>query len=280
MKIEVLSQGYVKLIETYGSDNSILEAARQSTQNPTGADEKADDNLRRYLWRNQHNTPFEFAGMVIEVQLPLFVARQWQRHRTFSYNEFSARYSKMQETYYVPSHERMTQLLEQGDIHNKQAGGEIAAAKGDPDKLIKSMGDISKEAYRVYCELLQKGVSREIARCVLPASWYTRMRVSGNLLNWLKFIKLRNDSHAQYEIQMYAKAVKELLEQAFPKTLELFADYTEQSVNFSGKAWEVIVKELEYNPEVLDKVIRSLQRELSPGDYKAFVKAFNHSLKE
>ena len=280
MKIEVLSQGYVKLIETYGSDNSILEAARQSTQNPTGVDEKADDNLRRYLWRNQHNTPFEFAGMVIEVQLPLFVARQWQRHRTFSYNEFSARYSKMQETYYVPSRERMTQLLEQGDIHNKQAGGETAISKGDPDKLLQSMGDISKEAYKVYCELLQKGVSREIARCVLPASWYTRMRVSGNLLNWLKFIKLRNDSHAQYEIQMYAKAVKQLLEQQFPKTLELFADYTEQSVVFSGKAWEVIVKELESNSGLRDKILHSLQQELSTGDYKAFVKAFNPSLKE
>jgi thymidylate synthase (FAD) len=240
MKIDVLSQGYVKVIEHYGSDNSILEAARQSTQNPTGVDEKADNNLRGYLWRNKHTTPFEFAGVVIEVQLPLFVARQWQRHRTFSYNEFSARYSKMQETYYLPSRRRMEGLLEQGDIHNKQAKGELNVSKGNPVELIEKMRRINNEAYSVYNELLQAGVSREMARSVLPVSWYTRMRVSGNLLNWLKFVQLRNDSHAQEEIRAYAEAVQTVLETLFPKTLELYQRYTKSGTSLSGPAWNLI----------------------------------------
>jgi len=272
MKIDVLNAGYVQLIEHYGSDNSILEAARMSTQNPTGVDQQADDNLRRYLWRNQHSTPFEFAGAVLEVQLPLFVARQWQRHRTFSYNEFSARYSAMPELAYVPTEERVVSLLLQGDVHNKQTKGVSQGNPEDAAALVAAMTQANQNAYEQYLFLLEKGMSREIARCVLPVSWYTRMRVSGNLLNWLKFAKLRADSHAQHEIQVYATAVEQILEQLFPKSLELYRRYTKGSTTLSGPAWDLIRNHLGQNKDFLGE-LKTLG--LPTGEYRDLLGALN-----
>ena len=242
MKIDVLDHGYVQFVEAWGTgDNGqgrgvramrgehdyevgIIEAARQSTQGSfRGWDQ--DEKLLKYLYNNQHSTPFEFAGMVIEVQAPLFVFREWHRHRTQSYNEMSARYSPLPDLNYVPTIER---LLVKNDA-NKQAGtikgsaelNEIGA-KLFQHKLLKTYA----ENERQYQFALADGVPKELARVLLPVGRYSKMRASANLRNWLAFMTLRCAPGAQYEIRMYADAVANIVGEIFPHTFHLWAKQT------------------------------------------------------
>lgn len=266
MKIPVLDHGYVELIEFWGSDERIIEAARMSTAkgflgwgpNPCPdcletpgtvvsvvkagwlGDNKGDPGIRvlqcprckgtakvpgdegllSYLWLNRHHTPFEMAGMIIEVQAPILVYRQWHRHRTQSYNELSARYTELPDVFYVPSEERLTQSAQSSS--NKQASGKGALTE-TPAALQQRIRETCEEAYVGYQYLLKAGVSKELARCVLPVNVYSRMRASAVLRNWLHFLDLRLDSHAQWEIRQYANVVGDLIKQQFPRTWELFA---------------------------------------------------------
>ena len=275
MKINVLDNGYVKLIEAYGTgiegvgndvfsqdnqsrnlDNDyevgIIEAARQSTQanfrgweiwycntcrcsfsdkwkhyNNLGKICESvwsnDEKLLAFMSNNNHSTPFEFAGMVIEVKLPIFVAREWLRHRTQSYNEMSARYAPLPNENYVPTEERL--FLTQ--VKNKQAQGidGTKLIKDNAEQWLYNLTWIYGEIEKIYQEGLKFGISKEVARILLPVGRYTQMRASANLRNWLGFCALRStksNPNAQWEIRQFADAVEEILSKTFPKTFQLF----------------------------------------------------------
>ena len=224
-KIDVLDHGYVQLVETWGSDERVIEAARMSTSkgfNGWGTpEEPGDEKLLGYLYRNRHSTPFEMAGLVVEVQAPIFVFREWHRHRTQSFSEMSARYAPVPDVNYLPTVERM--MMSGGK--NKQAGPMSGARELDvlsaafAQQWIVRLYDDAQAAYE---GLLSEGAPKELARLVLPVGRYSRMRASASLRNWLHFLGLRMDKSAQWEIQQYAQAVHSLLTEAFPRTMTLF----------------------------------------------------------
>jgi|SRR6185503_11557810 len=225
-EIKVLDHGYVKLIETWGSDERIIEAARMSTNKGFlgwGTEEKpGDEKLLKYLYEHKHHTPFEMAGMIIEVQAPIFVFREWHRHRTQSYNELSARYTPLPDLNYIPDIDR---IMINAGTSSKQAG-----TIKDAEVLTKENARaFQKDITRIYMELqtsynmaLGFGIPKELARIILPVGRYSRMRASANLRNWLAFLTLRMDKNAQWEIRQYANVVGELIKQNFYKTWELF----------------------------------------------------------
>jgi len=249
---QVLDHGYLEAVESWGSDERIVEAARMSTGkgflrwdegacpacSPDLANEVAgpgcqmceakgavrgDMVLLRRLWTMRHATPFEMAGLVVEVQAPIFVFREWHRHRTQSYNEMSARYVPLPDVNYIPTIERL--LI--NSKTNKQAG----AAKG-ADELTTEMAewfraDLGRQyesAEALYRRALAAGVPKELARVHLPVGRYSRMRASANLRNWLAFLTLRMDPAAQWEIRQYANAVGALIADRFPRAWALFSE--------------------------------------------------------
>lgn len=250
----VLDHGYLEFVESWGSDERIIEAARMSTGKgfqgwgprcgrcegafldtdghrcltpgcQGGASERkpGDEKLLEFLHTKKHTTPFEMGGMVIEVQAPIMVFREWHRHRTQSYNEMSARYTPLPDVNYIPSIER---LMIGNDGKNKQAGTVAGAAvltEADAHSFRAGLRLIYQNAEALYQTALANGVPKELARVHLPVGRYSRMRASANLLNWLKFLTLRMDNAAQFETRMYANAVGELIAQHFPRTWALFA---------------------------------------------------------
>ncbi len=227
-EIKVLDHGYLRFVESWGSDERIIEAARMSTDGGFRGwgtpDAPGDEKLLRYLWKNKHATPFEMAGMTVEIQAPIFVFREWHRHRTQSYNEMSARYIPLPDVNYVPTAERI--LINAGKS-TKQAGTIKDADVLTPSRaeafrgLLRVQYDAQQKAYE---SSLEAGVPKELARCVLPVGRYSRMRASANLRNWLAFLTLRMHPHAQWEIRQYANAVGSLIEEEFPRTWALFAE--------------------------------------------------------
>lgn len=223
MQVQILDKGYVRLIEGWGDDRVIIESARVSTQKGFlgwGTDAApGDEKLLRYLYKNGHTSPFEMCGATFEVKAPLFVVHQWQRHRTQSYNEASARYAPLPNDNYLPTVDRMLMR----DSANKQAGstGETLTRE-DAEFLQERMRDHYDECQYQYQRMLDRGMPKELARCVLPTARYTVMRASANLHNWMHFLKLRQDPHAQWEIRQYANAVNATLSNLFPRTMELF----------------------------------------------------------
>lgn len=220
----VLDHGYVALVETWGSDERIVEAARMSTDKGflgwTFEDgTERDVKLLRYLYEHQHMTPFEMAGMAIEVQAPIFVFREWHRHRTQSYNELSARYTALPDLFYLPSVERV--MAAKQSAANKQ-GSEAGFTEKDALRIRARIEQAQQKARAAYEELLADGVAREVARVVVPVAQYSRMRASANLRNWLQFLALRLPKTAQWEIRQYAQLVGALVGQQFPRTWALF----------------------------------------------------------
>jgi len=257
---KILDHGYVDFVESYGSDQAIVEAARMSTdkgflgwgpkcvacgrsygdpENPSprtipevgcicGSREQGpgDEKLLRYLYTNTppHTSPFEFGGMIIEVQAPIFVFREWHRHRTQSYNEMSARYTPLPDLNYIPTVER---LMIGASKTNKQAGTVQGAAEMTVETAEAFRLELANEYRRqqdFYERSLLGGVPKELARVDLPVGRYSRMRASANLLNWLKFLTLRMDKGAQWEIRQYADAVGEMIAEKFPRTWALFVE--------------------------------------------------------
>ena len=210
-----------------GSGSILAQSASREPQAVCSACEgsgkvRGDLKLLAYLWEHRHATPFEMAGVVLEVQAPIFVFREWHRHRTQSYNEMSSRYVPLPDLNYVPSVER---LLSNSKT-NKQAGLAKGAADLTPEKaeeyrVILRATYLTLEA--IYQGALVSGVPKELARIHLPVGRYSRMRVSANLRNWLAFLTLRMDPAAQWEIRQYAEAVGETLSRLYPRTWELFS---------------------------------------------------------
>jgi thymidylate synthase (FAD) len=219
-KIAVLDNGYVQFVEHWGSDERIIEAARMSTNKGfQGWD--TDEKLLAYLYNNQHATPFEMAGMVIEVKAPIFVFREWHRHRTQSYNEMSARYVPLPDENYMPTFERIEQGSA-GAAGNRQAQGLAPLDYGGIAVFLKDLDALYRASQGVYERALAAGVPKELARLPVPVARYSRMRASANLRNWLAFLTLRMAPNAQWEIRQYANAVGSLVEQQFPRTWRLF----------------------------------------------------------
>jgi len=183
-----------------------------------------DEKLLGYLWKNQHTTPFEMAGLTVEVQAPIFVFREWHRHRTQSYSEASARYEPLPDLNYVPSIER---CLMGGGHLTKQAGS-VAGAEELNAAGAELFRHLLIEEYercqQTYERALKGGIPKELARLVLPVGRYSKMRASTDLLNWLKFLKLRMDATAQWEIRQYAEAVGEIVAFNFPRVWEFFLE--------------------------------------------------------
>lgn len=248
-EIKVLDHGYVRLIGTMGEDSSIIEAARMSTDKSflgwgprcancnaewdsqmegckagceiNNVSKSGDEKLLKYLYTHNHATPFEFCSMVIEVQAPILVFREWHRHRTQSYNEMSARYTPLPDFNYLPTEERL--FLTQA--HNTQAKTADGAQELTHESAQLWMQQVNNEyeiLEKLYQHGLKIGIPKELARVIIPVGRYSKMRASANLRNWLGFLTLRMDPNAQWEIRQFANAVGELIAQEFPKTWELF----------------------------------------------------------
>lgn len=226
---KILDHGYVTFIESWGSDERIIEAARMSVNKgflgwgPRADGSPGDEKLLRFLYENKHASPFEMAGMVIEVQAPIFVFREWHRHRTQSYNEMSARYTPLPNVNYLPSVERLMMV----DDRNKQASraaGTRLLTETEAENFREKLRKMYADAELLYQEALSAGVPKELARVHIPVGRYSRMRAGANLRNWLAFLTLRMDPAAQWEIRSYANAVARFIEQVFPHTYKLFAE--------------------------------------------------------
>jgi thymidylate synthase (FAD) len=219
-KIKVLDHGYVQLVESYGTDESIIEAAKMSTQKEFRGWDNGESKLLKFLYDHKHMTPFEMCGMIIQVKAPIFVFREWHRHRTQSYNEMSARYIPLPNENYVPEPYRV--VAGSKKTANKQASG----SKEIDEETAITFCDILVESYaksqNFYEDSIERGVPKELARLCLPVGRYSAMRASANLRNWLAFLTLRMDKSAQWEIRQYANAVGELIGEQFPRTWELF----------------------------------------------------------
>lgn len=218
--VKVLDHGLVRLIDSMGSDQSVVRAARVSYDAAwrAGEDQGSDARLINYLWKNHHTTPFEAVTFTFEIKAPIFVFRQWHRHRTWSFNELSARYRELPEEYYLPD----PQIVGKQAAKNKQGRdvSDLSRDELDIAKTLVKVADLSmKESFSDYRYLLECGWPRELARSVLPVATYSHMFGTVNLLNLLKFLTLRCDSHAQYEIRVYADAMRELIRPIMPVCL-------------------------------------------------------------
>lgn len=225
-KISVLDEGYVSFVEGWGSDESIIEAARMSTGkgfNGWGTeDSPGDEKLLAFLYNNKHATPFEMGGVVIEVKAPIFVFREWHRHRTQSYNEMSARYIPLPDENYVPSLERVMVGANTATTNKQAQGSGKALTEEDANQWLEELAALYDQAETVYRLGINLGVPKELARLPVPVARYSRMRASANLRNWLAFLTLRQAPAAQWEIREYANAVGEIIAERFPRTWELF----------------------------------------------------------
>ena len=211
--IEVLDKGFVKLVDFMGSDIRAVSAARVSFGG-TSKGEERDKMLIKYLMENKHLSPFEHCYFQFHIKCPIFVARQWMRHRIASYNEISARYTEVKDEFYFPKAFRIQ------DMSNRQ--GSIESDKLDNEALSKIYEEAIEHSYQAYQKLLKAGVAREMARCLLPVAQYTQFYWTINLRSLLNFISLRADSHAQYEIRVYANAIKEIVKQKMPWSFAAF----------------------------------------------------------
>lgn len=240
MSIPVLDHGFVRHVESWGHGDAntpeagIIEAARQSTQGSFRGWE-TDEKLLRFLFSNKppHATPFEFAGMVIEVRAPIFVFREWHRHRTQSYNEMSARYAPLPDVNYLPSIERI--VTGAAPTQNKQSAAVFSAPQADVDTAIAFRRDLTEQYERFevcYRSALESGIPKELARCGMPVGRYSQMRASTSLRNWLAFLTLRSDPGAQWEIQQFADAVGQIIAREFPRTWALFSQGRDSATGF------------------------------------------------
>jgi thymidylate synthase (FAD) len=253
---DVLDHGYLELVESWGSDERVVEAARMSTgkgflgwgpkcdecgrsggqnTNPGGdplecshgtcpgrRTRPGDEKLLRYLYENRHDTPFEMAGMIVEVRAPIFVFREWHRHRVpWSYNEASARYAPLPALDYVPTPERM--MRGGGHLTKQAASGEGAEplTETSAERWAKRLRDLQTDLENHYQKGLQIGVPKELARLAMTVGRFSTMRASANLRGWLHFLGLRDAPNAQEEIRVYAQAAGDFLRSLFPRTMAL-----------------------------------------------------------
>jgi len=236
--IPVLDHGFIRVVDYMGDDGAIVQAARVSY----GAGTKTardDAGLIRYLMRHWHSTPFEMCELKLHVKLPVFVARQWIRHRTANVNEYSARYSILDREFYIPD---PAHLAAQSRSNNQGRGDLLEGPEAA--RVLAILREDSARAYDHYEAMLsqdgQQGLARELARMNLPANIYTQWYWKCDLHNLFHFLRLRADPHAQYEIRAYAEALCDVVKDWVPAAWEAFEDYRLNAVQFSGKGMEAL----------------------------------------
>ncbi|MFN3972613.1 MAG: FAD-dependent thymidylate synthase [Gemmobacter sp.] len=258
----VLDHGFVRVIDYMGDDAAIVQAARVSY----GAGTKHvqnDEGLIRYLMRHWHSTPFEMCEIKLHVKLPVFVARQWIRHRTANVNEYSARYSILDREFYIPAPE---QLAAQSTVNN-QGRGEVLGGE-EAARVLALLKSDAAQMYDHYTEMLgqegQQGLARELARMNLPMNIYTQWYWKVDLHNLFHFLRLRADAHAQYEIRVYAKAIAACVKDWVPLAYGAFEDYRMGGVSLSAKAVDVLKRRLK------GEVVGQAESGMSKGEWREF----------
>ncbi len=258
-KIDVLDKGFVRLVDHLGSDDTIVQSARVSYGEGT-KQKREDRGLIRYLLRNRHTSPFEQVIFTFHLKMPIFVARQWIRHRTARVNEISGRYSVLKDDFYLPAKEDIA--LQSAD--NKQGREDKPLSHELAEKIQQNMREEQERSYKAYKALIDQGVAKEIARINLPVSIYTEMYWQMDLHNLFHFLELRLDSHAQREIRVYAEALFQLIRPFVPLATEAFEDYRLDSVTFSRLERE------ELHLKLQGKVGKLNKRELEVFEEKLF----------
>jgi thymidylate synthase (FAD) len=240
---EVLDHGFIRVIDYMGDDSAICQAARVSYGKGTKSVQN-DEGLIRYLMRHWHSTPFEMCEIKLHVKLPVFVARQWIRHRTANVNEYSARYSILDREFYIPE---PSHINAQSVINNQGRGGVLEGAEAA--RVLEILKSDSNRAYDNYENMIaetgpdgeaQDGLARELARMNLPANIYTQWYWKVDLHNLFHFLRLRADSHAQYEIRVYADVICKVVADWVPAAYGAFEDYRLGGATLSGKALDCV----------------------------------------
>ena len=244
----VLDHGFVRVVDYMGDDTSIVQSARVSYGKGTKK-VSTDSGLIKYLMRHRHSTPFEMCEIKYHIKLPIFIARQWIRHRTANVNEYSARYSIMDKEFYVPERENLAAQ----STNNRQGRGELINGK-QADNILKILKEDAERNYNHYEEMLnekydgsiiddkKQGLARELARMNLTLNSYTQWYWKTDLLNLLNFLALRADSHAQFEIREYADVMLNTVKKWVPTTYDAFVDYRVGGMELSAKGKIVIQK--------------------------------------
>lgn len=244
--IAVLDHGFIRVIDYMGDDAAIVQAARVSYGRGT-KQSRDDQGLINYLLRNWHTSPFEMCEIKIHVKLPIFVARQWIRHRTANVNEYSARYSILDREFYIPD----AQHLAGQSTSNRQGRGEVLSGD-EAQRVFHILREDSERAYDHYQEMLnqtadgtviddgKRGLARELARMNLPVNFYTQWYWKTDLHNLMHFVRLRADDHAQYEIRVYAEKLLEVMRRWVPLTAEAFLNYRSGGAQLSDKALRAV----------------------------------------
>jgi len=252
--IPILDHGFIRVVDYMGDDSSIVQSARVSYGKGTKK-VSTDSGLIKYLMRHRHSTPFEMCEIKYHVKLPIFVARQWIRHRTANVNEYSARYSILDKEFYLPSKENLATQ----STSNRQGRGKVINGK-QADNILEMLKKDAEQTYNNYEAMLNErydgtiideenqGLARELARMNLTLNTYTQWYWKTDLLNLLNFLSLRADSHAQYEIRAYAQAMTETLKKWVPITFEAFMDYRVGAMELSAKGKTVIQKMIKGEP--------------------------------
>ena len=246
--LPILDHGFIRVIDYMGNDNSIVQAARVSYGKGTKK-VNTDSGLIKYLMRHWHSTPFEMCEIKYHVKLPIFIARQWIRHRTANVNEYSARYSILDKEFYLPTKENLAAQ----STNNRQGRGEVISGN-QAEKVLGLLKDDAERTYKNYEEMLNErydgsvidesktGLARELARMNLTLNTYTQWYWKTDLLNLMNFLRLRADHHAQYEIRAYADIMLDTLKRWVPITYDAFIDYRVGGTEVSSKGKEVLKK--------------------------------------
>lgn len=243
-EFKVLDKGFVRMVDYYGSDQRIVQSARVSYGDGTKSISE-DEALIDYLIRHNHTSPFEQVVFTFHLKMPIFIARQWMRHRMGRMNEMSGRLSVMKEEFYIPSIENMDP-----QVKDKLERALTPLEPEEAKAIQKDFEKGQKKSYESYKSLIEKGLAREIARINLPLSTYTEFYWQMDLNNLFRFLKLRLDSHAQLEMREYAKIILELIKTVCPMACDSFENCSLKSVNFNGKEMAALRKVMngEANP--------------------------------
>lgn len=264
-EIKVLDKGFVRLVDYMGGDQRIVQAARVSY----GAGTKTlrqDRGLIHYLLKNEHTSPFEQVILTFHTKMPIFVARQWVRHRTARLNEISGRYSIMRDEFYVPEPDQMRGQ----SSDNKQARSDEVLPNAA--EMIAEMEADQRQLYSHYEGMIEGGLAREVARANLPLSLYTEWYWQIDLHNLLRFLRLRMDSHAQYEIRVYAEAMAQCAKAVAPLAYEAFEEHILGSARFSRAECEALTALLSGQPVALEgRALETFEKKVA--DMKAAVAA-------
>jgi thymidylate synthase (FAD) len=244
--IPVLDHGFIRVIDYMGDDTSIVQSARVSYGKGTKK-VSTDEGLIRYLMRHWHSTPFEMCEIKYHVKLPIFIARQWIRHRTANVNEYSARYSILDKEFYIPAKEQLSAQA----TNNRQGRGDLITGP-QADEVLKILKDDAVRTYDNYEKMLNErfdgtiidekksGLARELARMNLTLNSYTQWYWKTDLLNLMNFLFLRGDSHAQYEIRVYAEKMLDTVKKWVPITHAAFLDYRVGAAHLSSKGLKIV----------------------------------------